>query len=102
MSPELRALAQQGLVFNTPLSEEHAASLVLRLARPEGHVLDLGCGWAELLLRVVASSQATRGTGVDLDRAALQRGRLAARQRGLAGRIELQEGDITSRAGRAD
>ncbi|MEU4401729.1 SAM-dependent methyltransferase, partial [Micromonospora orduensis] len=55
--------------WNTPLSEEHAALLLRRLdVRPGARVLDLGCGWGELLLRAVAAGGvsgplATRGGG---------------------------------------
>ncbi|WP_234359317.1 cyclopropane-fatty-acyl-phospholipid synthase family protein [Plantactinospora sp. BC1] len=71
--------------WNTPLSEEHAELLLSRLDVPAGgSVLDLGCGWGELLLRAVAGGEAALGTGVDTDAAALERGRRAARERGLA------------------
>jgi SAM-dependent methyltransferase len=85
------------MTFNAPLSEERAATLVagLRVA-PAHHVLDLGCGWAELLLRVVAANPGTTGTGVDIDRADLLRGRRSAVERGLAERVELVEDDVTA------
>ena len=67
MSDDLRRLARDSLVFNAPLSEERAADLVERLAlAPGGHVLDLGCGCAELLLRVVSAHPGTTGTGLAL------------------------------------
>jgi cyclopropane fatty-acyl-phospholipid synthase-like methyltransferase len=75
--------------WNTPLSEEHAALLLRRLdVRPGARVLDLGCGWGELLLRVVAAggaagAVATTGVGVDTDDAALARGRALAAERSL-------------------
>jgi cyclopropane fatty-acyl-phospholipid synthase-like methyltransferase len=75
--------------WNTPLSEAHAALLVERLHIPDGaHVLDLGCGWGELLLRAVGTSgPATTGTGVDTDDAALARGRAVAGERALDQRV---------------
>jgi len=49
------------LTFRGPLSEARAGALVRRLALAEpGTVLDLGCGWGELMLRVLA---AVRGRG---------------------------------------
>lgn len=99
----LRHLTQAGLTFAAPLSETRADALVARLALAPGrHVLDLGCGWAELLLRVVAAHPASTGTGIDDDRSALDRGRLQAARRGLHGRVELVEGDLTTFEDRAD
>jgi cyclopropane fatty-acyl-phospholipid synthase-like methyltransferase len=75
--------------WNTPLSEEHAALLLQRLdVRPGLRILDLGCGWGELLLRAVAAggttdTAATTGIGVDTDDAALARGRTLAAGRSL-------------------
>jgi SAM-dependent methyltransferase len=99
----LVALAREGLVFNAPLSEERAADLVGRLAvAPGGHVLDLGCGRAELLLRIVRAHPGTTGTGVDTDRAELDRGRARAAGLGLLDRVDLVEGDATAFADRGD
>ncbi|WP_239311880.1 class I SAM-dependent methyltransferase [Plantactinospora mayteni] len=70
--------------WNTPLSEEHADLLLGRLDIPAGgSVLDLGCGWGELLLRAVAGGDPALGVGVDTDADALDRGRRAAKERGI-------------------
>lgn len=54
--PELPPL-HESLTWLTPLSEERAAGLVEFVADPEpADVLDLGCGWGELLLRVLAAA----------------------------------------------
>lgn len=76
--------------WNTPLSEEHAALLLKRLEiRPQARVVDLGCGWGELLTRAVAAGGAEcQGVGVDTDSALLARGRALAAEKGLADRIE--------------
>ena len=69
-------LTSEQLVFDAPLGEERADRLIDALAlAPGGHVVELGCGWAELLLRVVGAHPGTTGTGVDLNRDALNRGR---------------------------
>lgn len=78
-----------GMRWNTPLSEEHAARLLERLEVGRRHsLLDLGCGWGELLLRAVAG-RARSGTavGVDIDVDLLARGRAAAAARGLDDRV---------------
>jgi tRNA A58 N-methylase Trm61 len=50
--------------WNVPLSVEHAELLMDRLdVRPGAHVADLGCGWGELLLRVIARAVQAAGTG---------------------------------------
>lgn len=80
--------------WNTPLSETHAELLLRRLEVPEsGSVLDLGCGWGELLLRAVAATgdSATRGVGVDTYGPDLERGRRNARDRGLVHRVTFTE-----------
>ncbi|WP_346537033.1 class I SAM-dependent methyltransferase [Micromonospora sp. DPT] len=54
----LAALRYARMRWNTPLSEQHAALLLQRLdIRPGTRVLDLGCGWGELLLRAVAAAE---------------------------------------------
>ena len=92
MRDDFRRLAHAGLTFNAPLSEERASALVAALPiSPGHHVLDLGCGWGELLLRILAAHPATTGTGVDTDKEALDRGVRAATRRGLHGRVEFVE-----------
>jgi cyclopropane fatty-acyl-phospholipid synthase-like methyltransferase len=92
VSDAFRHLAHAGLTFNAPLSEERAAELVRALPiSPGHHVLDLGCGWGELLLRILAAHPATTGTGVDTSREALDRGLRKAAQRGLHERVEFVE-----------
>ncbi|WP_436736660.1 SAM-dependent methyltransferase [Streptomyces sp. BBFR102] len=89
--PRPRALA-----FHGPLGEERAAGLTARLA---GHrpatVLDIGCGWGELMLRVLAAVPGARGTGIDLDEQDLARGRALAAGRGLADRVEFLAEEAT-------
>jgi SAM-dependent methyltransferase len=93
----LAAARYSRLRWNTPLSDEHAG-LLLDLLAPGGHVVDLGCGWGELLLRAVA--RGGTGTGVDTDPEALDRGRRAAAQRGLP--AEFVEGPAAGWRGTAD
>jgi cyclopropane fatty-acyl-phospholipid synthase-like methyltransferase len=74
--------------FHGPLSEARAARLTERLTRNKpGTVLDIGCGWGELMLRILAAAPEATGVGIDTDDDDLARGREAARARGLAGRV---------------
>ncbi|GGR95605.1 SAM-dependent methyltransferase [Streptomyces aureoverticillatus] len=68
-----------------------------------GTVLDLGCGWGELLLRVLEAAPAATGVGVDLNTEDLARGRADADARGLGGRVEfVAESATDSARGPAD
>lgn len=78
----------ESLTWLTPLSEERAAHLVAFLSDPEPvEVLDMGCGWGELLLRVLASAPQARGRGVDSASASIDRARQQASTRGLLDRV---------------
>lgn len=79
------------LTFNAPLSDARADALAARLAaRSPGDVLDLGCGWGELLVRVVDRAPGARGLGVDTDERHLDRGRARAAGLGLAERVTFE------------
>ncbi|HEX6870583.1 MAG TPA: methyltransferase domain-containing protein [Micromonosporaceae bacterium] len=84
--------------WNTPLSPEHAALLLRRLeVEAGGQVLDLGCGWGELLLQaVVAGGVTCTGIGVDTDQEALARGRRLAAERGLDQRVRFVDGEAAA------
>jgi cyclopropane fatty-acyl-phospholipid synthase-like methyltransferase len=74
--------------FHGPLSEQRAARLAQRLTRASpATVLDIGCGWGELMLRVLAAAPGATGIGLDLDEADLARGRANAKARGLESRV---------------
>lgn len=90
------------LEFNAPLSAERADTLIAGL-RPLGdaRVLDLGCGWAELLLRLLAAEPTATGIGLDTDTDAIERGAANAQRRGLSERIELVNADATTWSGDA-
>lgn len=85
------------LSFHGPLSCTRADRLVTRLSRTSpSSVLDVGCGWGELLLRVLAACPAARGVGVDLNEADLSRGRAAAEERGLGDRVLFTRADASA------
>lgn len=92
---DLEGIRYGRMRWNTPLSEEHAGLLLAQLGiGPGASVLDLGCGWAELLLRAVAAGgkagcEPVTGIGVDTDGEALDRGRKLASDSGLQSQITL-------------
>ncbi len=91
------------LVFNAPLSPARADRLAGAVAaRSPATVLDIGCGWAELLLRIIAAGEHARGVGVDRDEALIARGRANAAGRGIADRVELRVGDAAAALEPAD
>jgi cyclopropane fatty-acyl-phospholipid synthase-like methyltransferase len=84
----------EDLTFMTPLSDQRADRLVRFLAEDlHGTVVDIGCGWAELLLRVVSAAPAAHGIGVDIDEGMIDHGRVLADRRGLSDRVTLLAGD---------
>jgi cyclopropane fatty-acyl-phospholipid synthase-like methyltransferase len=79
--------------WNTPLSDAHAAVLLDRLEVGGGDlVVDLGCGWGELLMRAVAGSGDALGVGVDTAEGLLVRGRALAIARGLGSQVRFVHG----------
>jgi SAM-dependent methyltransferase len=92
------------LIFHGPLSEARSARITERLARTGPcTVLDIGCGWGELMLRILAAVPAATGLGVDTDEGDLVRGREAAQARGLGDRVAfVRESGVGTTRGPAD
>jgi hypothetical protein len=85
-SASLRAHA--AVPFMNPLGEAAVDAAIAALALPDGaHVVETGCGAAELLLRVLEAFPDARGVGVDPDPRALARAREAAPARLPEGRV---------------
>jgi cyclopropane fatty-acyl-phospholipid synthase-like methyltransferase len=91
------------LTFHGPLSTERADRLAADLAasRP-ANVVDYGCGWGELLLRVLEAAPEANGVGIDIHGPDLARGRENAEKRGLSGRVSFIEGPARDHASPAD
>jgi cyclopropane fatty-acyl-phospholipid synthase-like methyltransferase len=88
------------LTFLSPLSGARADRLVAFLTEDEpSTALDVGCGWGELLLRVLEASTATRGLGVDLDEEAIAAARRRAADRGLNDRATFESADARAVTG---
>jgi SAM-dependent methyltransferase len=80
------------LSFNAPLSYARAKAMSVRVvAASPDTIADVGCGWAELLLRITAAAPGARATGIDTDAGLLDRARAAAVERGLDGRVRFLE-----------
>lgn len=107
-SDDLAHAQYRRMRWNTPLSLDHADLLLDRLdPQPGSVVLDLGCGWGELLLRAVARADAsgptrTTGIGVDIDREMLERGRSRASCLELGAQVRFVEQSAVSWRTRAD
>jgi SAM-dependent methyltransferase len=87
--------------FHGPLSAARATRLIGRLTQGSPKtVLDIGCGWGEFLLQVLAATPGAEGVGIDLNTADLARAQTNADARGLAERVEFAEesGHETRRA----
>ncbi|GLU46449.1 SAM-dependent methyltransferase [Nocardiopsis ansamitocini] len=81
------------LDFNSPLSGRRADAIARRLAESSPTtVADLGCGWGELLLRILERTPGATGTGIDTDTELLGRGRANAAARGLSDRVVFSAG----------
>ncbi|HUG84788.1 MAG TPA: class I SAM-dependent methyltransferase [Euzebya sp.] len=99
MPTAMRHHAYDQLRWNTPLSPRRVPGLARSLGLGdcgEGTVLDLGCGWAQLLVDLLVLAPRHTGLGVDADEVLIQRGRVAAAVAGVADRLELRVGDATA------
>ncbi|MFJ8961172.1 SAM-dependent methyltransferase [Lentzea sp. NPDC102401] len=95
MTPPEIAPLHEDLTFHGPLSEQRAARLIRSLLPlDDAHVLDVGCGWAEFLLRTLEAAPTATGTGVDLNAADIAHGQANAEARGLTDRVSLQVADV--------
>ncbi|MEV5974124.1 class I SAM-dependent methyltransferase [Streptomyces sp. NPDC051921] len=93
-----------GLTFHGPLSEARVGRVVARLAAASpATVLDIGCGWGELLLRVLDAVPGASGLGIDINGDDLALGRRLAAERGLAERVDyVEESGLGTTRGPAD
>lgn len=91
------------LTFMAPLSVARADRLAAELAdsRPTT-VTDLGCGWGELLMRVLAGCPGATGVGIDTHGPDVERGRANALARGIGDRVTFVEGPATAYVEGAD
>jgi SAM-dependent methyltransferase len=91
------------LAFHGPLSAERADRLAAELAAAGPQtVVDYGCGWGELLLRVLEAAPGAHGVGIDIHGPDIARSRDNAARRKLSGRVAFVEGSATDHASMAD
>lgn len=90
--------------WNTPLSEAHAERLLRQLDPRDGqHIVDLGCGWGELLMRALTrAGPRAYGLGVETETAHLERARHAASERGIGDTVKFREMPAADWRGQAD
>src|SRR6202000_3415462 len=91
------------LALHGPLSAERADRLAAELTalNPET-VVDYGCGWGDLLLRVLSAAPRALGSGIDIHAPDIARARRNADKRGLANRAVFIEGQAADHASKAD
>ncbi|GAB3761549.1 SAM-dependent methyltransferase [Microlunatus parietis] len=91
------------LTLNSPIDPDRLDRIVadLAAARPQ-RIVDLGCGWGEVLFRVLEAVPGATGVGIDLEPADTDRGRDAADRRGLTERVRLEVGDASAHRGTYD
>ncbi|HJL14623.1 MAG TPA: class I SAM-dependent methyltransferase [Sandaracinaceae bacterium LLY-WYZ-13_1] len=78
----------------SPVSDGKLASILGLLELPaRARVLDLCCGKAEVLVRILEAHPDATGLGVDLNETYVRDARREARARGVAERVELVHGD---------
>ena len=88
MTETTRVGYYESLNFNSPMTEDSADRLVGELAATDPRrVLDVGCGWAELLLRLLATCPNATGHGVDRDDVLIDRAKRNADDRDLSSRV---------------
>ncbi|RJQ81525.1 class I SAM-dependent methyltransferase [Pseudonocardiaceae bacterium YIM PH 21723] len=85
------------LRFHGPLSQPRADGLIRSLAPfRDGKVVDLGCGWGEFLLQVLAGKPKAIGLGLDIDAESIEHGLKNVKARELEKRVELVVHDAKS------
>lgn len=82
-----------------PISDDRIDRIIARLElAPRARVVELACGKAELLARLVAAHPGVRAVGIDRSPWFLRDARSRAAELGVTDRLELLEADATSYA----
>jgi len=92
---DFTAIAHEGLAFMNPLADEDVDEMIEALElEPGAHAIDLGCGKAEVLIRVVERYPGVRAVGLDRSPAILAEARRQAEERVPEARMTLLEEDV--------
>jgi tRNA (cmo5U34)-methyltransferase len=86
---------QAGAALQIPVHHFNALG-ISRLLPDGGTLIDLGCGSGRLLAHLARGRPDARLIGLDLSEPMLETGRRLLEQEGLAERVELRRGDITT------
>jgi SAM-dependent methyltransferase len=84
------------LVVNAPMDSQRANLIAAYVAAAGSTMLDLGCGGGWLACRTATRHPSVTVAGVDLDAAAIERGRLLAAEQGVADRVHLEVADAST------
>lgn len=92
---QLSALAHADHPIYAPVSDSRVDDLLARtVRRPDAHVLDLGCGKGEWLLRALRTYPGITAVGVDVSSEGFDWTRESATRLGAADRLELIPQDV--------
>jgi len=86
---------EAGAIVQLPVHDLNARA-ISALLPPGGTVVDLGCASGRLLARLAKGRPDARLIGLDLSDAMLEHGRRLMEREGVADRVELRRGDITT------
>ncbi|MCC6677163.1 MAG: methyltransferase domain-containing protein [Phycisphaerales bacterium] len=87
------SIAHAGMAYCNPISRVKAERMIeLMELRPGETAIDIGCGKAELLIRLAERWRA-RGVGVDRSERFTEEARLRTAERGVADRVSVHTGD---------
>lgn len=93
----LSAIAHLEHPVAAPLSDASVEALLRRVAaRAPGDVLDVGCGSAQWLVRLIELAPSARGVGVDLSADAVAVAQAHAQASGVADRIDIRRQDASA------
>jgi cyclopropane fatty-acyl-phospholipid synthase-like methyltransferase len=96
---DFSAIAHEGLAFMNPLPEDEVDEMIEALELESGaRVLDLGCGKAEVLIRIAERYPDVSGFGLDKSPPILAEARRAAAERVPEAHLALLEEDVREHA----